>query len=117
MPYSSPQDAWEIPLILQIWSYSSAPKRQDLLRVRISTQLCFGKRACKYPATTVRGHRGGKRTRGAFRQTEETYAGAVYDGIRKGKNHEISYKQAMWELDCCESTYYKMKKEFTKQSA
>ena len=86
-------------MVLQILSYVAENER-----VNIRQRQAEGIAAAK-----ERGVRFGR----PKKYTAEQFL-AVYERV---KNHELSYKQAMWELDCCESTYYKMKKEFTKQSA
>ena len=86
-------------IVLQLLSYVAENER-----VNIRQRQAEGIAAAK-----ERGVRFGR----PKKYTQEQFM-TVYEKV---KNHEISYKQAMWELDCCESTYYKMKKEFTKQSA
>ena len=83
-------------MVLQILSYVSENER-----VNIRQRQAEGIAAAK-----ERGVQFGR----PKKYTEEQFM-TVYEKV---KNHEITYKQAMWELGCCETTYYKMKKEFTK---
>ena len=81
-------------MVLQILSYVSENER-----VNIRQRQAEGIAAAK-----ERGVRFGR----PKKYTEEQFM-TVYEKV---KNQEITYKQAMWELGCCESTYYKMKKEY-----